>query len=192
MSYPYQEYSPVVEEKGVGMGVLSRYPLVNPEYFKLMAEGVISQQKVMLQYDEQTIILYNIHLTFPQIRLKRIAHIPWLCYPWYDTEIRQKEIKQLLLNIKQQKAPLIVAGDFNCSDRSKEYSWLAASLADVYGRSGESRGCTWPVWHRLPIPPFLRIDYLFHSIHFHPYSAQLAKSTGSDHLPLFVEIAMEI
>jgi vancomycin resistance protein VanJ len=109
-----------------------------------------------------------------------------------NQEIGRKELKQLLISIEEQKLPLVLAGDFNFSDRSREYAWLTTSLVDAYDRSGEDQGFTWPVGHPFPHRPFVRIDYLFHSSHFQPYSAQLARNTGSDHLPLFVEIALEI
>ncbi len=96
--------------------------------------------------------------------------------------------------IKGQQSPIVAAGDFNFSNHSNEHKWLVAFLNDAYHRAGQGSGFTWPVKCMPSIPvaiPCIRIDYLFHSSSFQSYSALIGEQTGSDHLPLLSEIALE-
>jgi len=87
-----------------------------------------------------------------------------------------------------------MAGDFNTSDQSPSYNQLAAAGIDSFREAGSGFGATWPVAavQQLPsfVPPFIRIDYVFHSKDFRAVSAQPGQPIGSDHLPLFVRLVL--
>src|SRR5207245_1653923 len=130
--YPHQVYGPFLGEHLVGMGILSRYPIVDIENFKLATDGLIFQQRASIMIEDKTITMYNIHLTPPRIHMKRNAffsHVPWLIYDYY---IRREEVKNFVALIKGQQAPIVAAGDFNFSNHSREYRLLAAFLNDAY------------------------------------------------------------
>jgi vancomycin resistance protein VanJ len=191
--YPYQVNGPLLSAKSVGMGILSKYPLDDVTNFKLDEDGLVFQQRAEVSLDGKRIAVYNVHTTFPWVRLERdpwLSRIPW---PVYDDKTRRKEITNLLRQLQSETAPLILAGDFNLSDFSEDYGRLTSVLGDAYRSAGSGLGFTWPA-NRTPsvsIPihhPLVRIDYIFHSDQWQPKYAHTLEKTGSDHLPLFTSL----
>jgi len=189
--YPYQT-SFFDDNKTIGMGILSKYPIVKNENFKLVKESLVFQQRVEIKIGNQIFSLYNIHLTFPWI--KKIKDPLFSKFPWlfYDEEIRHKEIEVLLKRIKSDKNPIIMSGDFNFTDRSFDYQKISNLLTDNYRKIGYGMGYTWPInstpsVNINPAIPIIRIDYIFTSKSLQPCSGEVLKDTGSDHKPLFIK-----
>lgn len=191
--YPYQVNGPLLSEKAVGMGILSKYPISNVTNFKLDKDGLVFQQRAEISLPEKRIAVYNIHTTFPWIRVERdprLSRIPWLVY---DDKIRRKEIANLLLRLRNEKMPVVLAGDFNLADLSEDYEQLTSVLGDAYRSAGSGLGFTWPA-HRTPSVnilihhPLVRIDYIFYSSEWRAMYARTLDKTGSDHLPLFTSL----
>jgi endonuclease/exonuclease/phosphatase (EEP) superfamily protein YafD len=190
--YPYQT-SFFDINKTIGMGVLSKYPILKVENFKLVKESLVFQQKIEIKIDNQIFSLYNIHLTFPWIKKIKnplFSKIPWL---FYDEEIRHKEIEILIKKIKNDKNIIIMSGDFNFTDRSLDYQKVSNLLTDNYRKVGYGMGYTWPI-NRTPSVninpaiPIIRIDYIFTSKILKPCFGKVLTETGSDHKPLFIKI----
>jgi vancomycin resistance protein VanJ len=191
--YPYHVNGPLLGEKAVGMGILSKYPIIDVTNFKLDQDGIVFQQRAEVNLLGKSIAVYNIHTTFPWIRVERdpwLSRIPW---PVYDDKTRRKEIANLLLRLREEKIPFVLAGDFNLADFSEDYEELAAVLGDAYRSAGSGLGFTWPA-NRTPsvnIPihrPLVRIDYIFYSNEWRAKYARTLDKTGSDHLPLFTSL----
>lgn len=193
--YPYRVYGPFLEEKQVASGILSRYPIVGTKDFKLADSALVFQQRALIDIQGKTIVIYNIHLTFPWIKFKRDPILNCIPLPTYDNHTRNEEIRSLVSMIYKENEPILLAGDFNLSDRSADYNKLAQILVDTYRVSGTGFGFSWPA-NRTPslyIPihiPFVRIDYVFHSHTLMSCSAQFLRKTGSDHRPLLVEVGL--
>jgi endonuclease/exonuclease/phosphatase family metal-dependent hydrolase len=196
--YPYQTYGPFHDEKEkVGMGILSRYPVVEFQDFKLDEQSLVNQQRVAIDFDGDYVVIYNVHLTFPWIGIKRDPFIALLPIPFFDDHTRHKEIEQLCSMIQNERAPVVLAGDFNMTDRSSDYAHLSKLMTDAHKIYDTHPKVTWPA-NRTPslyIPfakPFIRIDYVFYSEDFRVKSALALHKTGSDHLPLLTELEIAI
>jgi endonuclease/exonuclease/phosphatase family metal-dependent hydrolase len=178
--------------------VLSRYPIVSAENIDLASKGLAPQQRLYLSVQGQTIAIYNVHLAQPIGRVNRIK-IPFARrfddpFLRYDDTGRNDEINALLLSLKSEKVPYIVAGDFNTSDQGATYGILASQIADTFREAGSGLGGTWPAageagWPRF-VPALIRIDYIWRSPAFRAVEAHQGPKLGSDHLPLLATLEL--
>lgn len=189
--YPYQIHGPLLGEKLAGMGILSQYPILSSKDFKLAEEGLVFQQRAIVQIEEQEIAIYNIHTTYPWFRPQKIFLS--LTLPIYDYSIRSKEINTLINLLRDENLPVIAAGDFNMTDQTQDYSYLNQILIDSFQESGRGFGFTWPA-HKNPSgeinlnKPIVRVDYIMHSNDWTSQSTQVLSKTGSDHLPIIAKL----
>ena len=183
--YPYQALHTTPGEPIPGQGVLSRYPLLSDDYWRLY----LAHQRVTLEVAGTPVTLYNTHPVQP-LHQHGFAH-------------RGEEISDLLARVADESGPVVIAGDFNMSDQSDDYWRLATRYQDAYRMAGWGLGFTFPA--EIPyfgggnyapaffdlIPPLVRLDYVFYNASFTAVMAQVgAESGGSDHLPLQVELAL--
>lgn len=96
--------------------------------------------------------------------------------------------------------PAILLTDFNRTGWQAAYRQLrGAGLIDAFGTAGRGMGFTLPtrVSHlayrghplgEVPIPPILRVDYVWHTPHFRALDSWIGESAGSDHLPVLAEL----
>lgn len=194
-TYPYQVYGPLEGEKQVGMGILSRYPITEVDNFKLADNGLVFQQRALVNIDDRVITLYNIHLTFPWIRVRSdpvFSRLPW---PVYDNKVLREEVDNLLNLLRDEETPVIAAGDFNLTDQSNDYRRITNLLIDSYRDVGLGLGYTWPadfvpVINVRPAIPLVRVDYAFHSDNIRSLTAKVLQAMGSDHKPVVVDLVL--
>ncbi len=88
-------------------------------------------------------------------------------------------------------APVMLLGDFNMTDQFDEYGRITQTYVDVYREAGEiGFGFTYPSGRRYPLPPLLRLDYIFRDDHFRGLSARAWPESGSsDHRPVVAALA---
>src|SRR5207245_2434482 len=86
--YPYQVHGPLLSERRVGMSLLSRYPLMEVKNFKLAADGLVFQQRAVIDLQGDYITVYNLHLTYPRMEATRRASFFPLPLPTYKDTIR--------------------------------------------------------------------------------------------------------
>lgn len=191
--YRYLSYGPFVEKKHIASGILSKHPIIKVDNFKLADIGIVPQQQALIDIKGNIVSIYNIHLTFPWIDIRRdplFSFVPW---PKYNHHARSAEIDNLIKMLIEDNHPTIAAGDFNLTSWSDDYKKLTKIVTDAFLSSRKKTSFSWPA-NRTPslyIPfatPLVRIDYLFHSSSFQTQRAQFLAKTGSDHLPLLVEI----
>lgn len=198
VKYPYVVIGPGQEDRNqkVGMGILSKYPIIDVSDFKLAEDGLVFQQRVVIDYKDSNIAVYNIHTTFPWLYLRNSSTFNHMRVPVYDDVIRRNEINTLYTMIKNEQLPIILGGDFNFGDQSDDYRRLrSVGLVDIYRDVGYGFGFTWPVNRTpsvniKPALPFIRVDYIFHSRGFHPIAAKVIDETGSDHRPIWAELQL--
>jgi endonuclease/exonuclease/phosphatase (EEP) superfamily protein YafD len=162
-------YQPRLEQ-----GILSRYPVKSSVAMEAKGQAL----KVVLQFPGTSVTVIDVH--------------PMRTGGWRR---RYEEINSLLVeDILPEKNPVILGGDFNATDQSELYGLVAAHLKNAHWEAGSGFGFTFPTTSRrllgLPLPPLVRIDHLFFSSHFVALRAgTLEDSGGSDHLPIFTDLA---
>jgi vancomycin resistance protein VanJ len=192
--YPYQVHGPLLSERQVGMGILSRYPILSSKDFKLADEGLVFQQRSTVQIDEREIAVYNIHTTYPWFRPQKILFS--LTLPMYNYSTRSSEIQTLVKLLQDENLPVIAAGDFNMTDQAQDYNYLTQILTDSFQESGWGFGFTWPA-HKNPSgeinlnKPTVRVDYIMHSSDWISQATQVLSKIGSDHLPLTTKLFLK-
>lgn len=178
--YPYRSLHPV--EAYAGQGVLSRFPIQEDEYFRYEGlPGSLGHQRVVLTIDEQPVVLYNVH------------PVPPVTYKQYlNAAPHRKAIRRLIEEIDTEEVPLLLAGDFNMTDHFHGYRELAAQYTDAYREVGEvGLGFTFPNKDQVPLPAFLRLDYIFYDSPFMGIRSEVWPNSGSsDHAPVIADLAL--
>ena len=99
--------------------------------------------------------------------------------------------------------PTVLLTDFNRVGWQAAYRQLRdAGLIDAFGAAGRGPGFTLPTrlshlayrGHPLggvPLPPLLRVDYVWHTSHFRTHRAWIGSHAGSDHLPVLAQLERE-
>jgi vancomycin resistance protein VanJ len=174
---------------------LSTYPVLSSETIELAGWWV---RRLVVDIEGQLVAVYNIHLALP-IQDNSHIFVPvdngfvQLALK-YNPTWRDTQTGILLEVLAEETLPYIVAGDFNTSDQSIIYNRLVHSMNDAFLKAGIGLGATWPtsIATRLPesVPPFVRIDYIWHSDELRSLSAEVGPSLGSDHLPLSAALAL--
>jgi endonuclease/exonuclease/phosphatase (EEP) superfamily protein YafD len=89
-------------------------------------------------------------------------------------------------------APSLLLGDFNKTPFSFLYRRLRRlGLEDAFQKAGSGSGFTFPVfgrYKRIPLPPLVRIDYIWHTPDVEAIGCRTGPDGGSDHLPVLAEL----
>jgi vancomycin resistance protein VanJ len=184
--YHYQALAPSASLDG--MGVVSRYAL------SLQAPPrQLDAQSVLVRVGGVDITLLNVSLASPELKRRRLPGWRRVKVPGgYQTKDRSRDIEHLLQAIDQVRGPLIVAGDFNLSDRESDYSQLAARLHDAYRESSWGFGHTYPSSLSLAgiqiTLPLIRIDYIWSAGGVVPAATRVACGGGSDHCMVIADV----
>jgi len=195
--YPYQ-VSQSLEFRPWGDAILSQHPILVHNRYALEGDFA-SNERIEVVWNEQTVAIYNVHLSMPQ-RDDPHIHLP-LYHPFlnmllkYDDMRRNAQVDRLLGVLATEAYPFIVGGDFNMSDNAVKYGDIARQLRDAYRETGSGFGSTWPYAPvaGLPsfVPPLLRIDYIWHSAMFRTLHAATGPELGSDHFPVIAVLGRE-
>ncbi len=164
-------------EPSILQAVVSRYPVEARTSMKEKGQA----QKVVLRLPGGPITVFNVH--------------PHRSRGWFH---RYQQIASLLEeDVLPERVPVILGGDLNASDHSQLYSLITEHLENAHREAGSGFGFTYPAssagtWGPLPIPALVRIDHIFFSDHFAALRAgTLEDSGGSDHRPIFAELALK-
>ena len=189
--YPHQALHPSSGNPVFGQGVLSKYPLHDSAYWHV----AMWHQRVVVEIDGMPVALYNVHPNIP------FGHVSGGLA--FNANKRGRDIADILQRARQEKIPVILAGDFNMSDSSAHYRLVAAEYRDAFREAGWGLGFSIPDLSspnamspafpitRLPIPLLSRIDYVFFDDTFAADEARVwPTSGGSDHRPVFARLAV--
>ena len=188
--YPYQALHPNFDNPIWGQGVLSRYPIVEDEYWRIS----LGHQRVKLEIDGSPLVLYNTHPSHP-FRLREGQ--------LFDVQPHRREVDEVLRRAADDTGALIIAGDFNMTDQVDDYSRLAQRFHDAYREVGWGLGLTFPDFSAasaqpvdMPVltiigRPVARLDFIFHSEAVQALAVRVwSTSGGSDHRPVLAEFAV--
>ncbi len=98
---------------------------------------------------------------------------------------RTRQLRALEQYLLKVRGPVLLCGDFNTPPAGRIYSRLTQGYRDAFSEVGLGWGYTYPSSF-----PLLRIDYVFCSAHWNTLRAVVGPKPGSDHRPLFVELAL--
>jgi vancomycin resistance protein VanJ len=181
--YPYRALQPSL---GVtGMGIVSRYPLEELPHRSEAAYWIGQPQLAQLDFNGQTVTLFNFHAVPPQAGIRHPLGIPRTIR--VTMGIREQQAQAIAALPDQYPGPLIVMGDLNANDQSRAYRIATANLHDVWREAGWGVGAS---FHGFLGPPFVRIDYIFYSDHWQAASAEMGRDGGSDHLPITADLRL--
>ncbi len=152
-----------------GVGIFSRYPLIDPHVVYLDVVNPALLCAIDLQETRWTIL--GLHPLPP-------------AGPRHSRD-RNAQLQAAAQLISQLPSPLIVAGDLNMTSSSPVFSDFveATGLRDT--RQGRGLQTTWPAWN-----PLLRIpiDHCLVSPGVTVFDRRVGPKFGSDHLPVIVRL----
>ncbi|WP_421874628.1 endonuclease/exonuclease/phosphatase family protein [Marinoscillum sp.] len=172
--YPHQVLRPI--DNTYGMLLFSKLPIKSHEVRYLIKEGIPSFRCV-LEHEVGEITFFAVHPEppVPGENLKSTA--------------RDKELAKVAEEAKQIKGPVVVAGDLN----DVAWSFTTEEFVHQSGLYDPRRGRgMFSTFHAKY--PFLRwpLDHLFCSNHFQLNRMRCLRSCGSDHLPIYVDLALDL
>jgi endonuclease/exonuclease/phosphatase (EEP) superfamily protein YafD len=186
--YPYQTLDP--RDGVTGSGVISRLPFLRLPSPELADPGWISPPTVLqLSFDGEEILFVRVHSASGA--------------PHY--EARERQARLLADYAAAQEQPVILAGDFNTTDRNDSYEILTAHLYDAWEKAGSGLGNTFPGASKQDTPGssrpdvlgidapqwLIRIDYVFCTYDWEAVDARIGPWDGhSDHRPVIAEVAL--
>ena len=157
-------YPHVVRAPDADLLVLSRHPvrpLTGPERFPERA------QRWEIDSPAGRIVLYTVHLSRPHGGLRLFRAL----------RTQRREVDELLAAAGRERSPVLIVGDLNASDRSRNYRRLAERHRD-----GMRSGIGGPTYVRsLYRAELLRIDHIFVPRTWCSRSAHRFAISGSDH-----------
>jgi vancomycin resistance protein VanJ len=158
-----------------GIGLLSRYPLMEEELFELQGIHPYLRAELEIEGKRLTII---------------VAHPPVTFGPGAP-EAPSRADMWVLAEMAIEARPTIVIGDFNFTDQNEGYQVLiGAGLVDAHRSAGRGLGLTYPLKNlsgagRIPL---IRIDHVLVTEDVCPERAWVGADGSSDHLPVLATL----
>jgi len=188
--YPYRAIFP---GGFAGKALLSQFPILRAELLPLGDERPDLLTEIALKGVKLTVISAHPPPPRPGRKGVRFSASTW------------GEI-QSLAKLGYASDPCLLLGDFNLVPSRTEYMFIRSQgLKDAFAEAGRGRGATLPrrigPWKRflwlnrlltwVPLPPLLRVDYLWCSPGVLPLEAWVGEDAGSDHLPLLGRVRVK-
>ena len=171
------EYPTVIRPQYSNQLILSRFPA---RLLDKPANWPRDFRAHRLEVDAPTgrVVVYLVHLKRPHIGPRRIIRIR------SQLRAQRRERESVLASARRETAPVVVAGDFNTSDRSRGYRRITGHFRDAMRarRAG-------PTYVATPWRPFLlRIDHIFIPRDWCASEPERFSLRGSDHRGLAVDV----
>lgn len=176
-TYPFE--SRPLREGIFGQAVYSRVPFVEePTLLRLHKDDYCPQIGIVVNVGGREIEVWDVHLISPS----SAEYITRQC----------EQVRVLRANIDKRQRPIVLLGDFN----STAMSWTAGALRslglhEAHAAVGSGRGATWPMLPIVRYVPGVRIDQAWASGEIEWLSSRVMGETGSDHLPICVELRVK-
>ncbi|MEO7994871.1 MAG: endonuclease/exonuclease/phosphatase family protein [bacterium] len=178
--YPYRDLHP---QDVYGVGLLSKHPLLESEISQYTEGTFHVNARVDIEGTPITVLVAHPPPPLDSLLPKRLRHY---------TPRGGREIAALLAHAPKD-SPVLLLGDFNCSDQARDYQQpRQAGLHDTFREVGWGFGTTWPCRLKsiLTFPPLIRIDYIWHSDQFQAVKCWVGPQRVSDHRPLVAELVL--
>ena len=174
---PPPEYTTVIRPRYSAQVILSRFPA---RLLDKPAGWPKDFRAHRLEVDAPTgrIVVYLAHLKRPHLGPRRILGIR------SQLQAQRRERESLLRSARAEDVPVVVAGDFNISDRSRPYRRITSRFRDA-----TRTGWGGPTYVKTSWRPFLlRIDHIFVPHNWCSARAERFALQGSDHRGLAVDV----
>lgn len=156
--------------------ILSRYPILSQRTLGYAVEDRLAYGlEAVVDVNGTLIQVVSAYVHKPKLHLSQLA---------VRRKVRDTTLNALLNTAKTAQYPMLIMGDFNMSDLSSDYRQLSEHLQDSWRAVGYGFGFTAPNIRLLP--PYARVDYVWHSTHFKAVHAQTWHTDCGDHLPIEV------
>jgi len=174
---PPAEYPTLLRPRYGNQVILSRFParlLEKPDNWP----NDFRAHRLEVDAPTGRVIVYMVHLKRPHIGPRRILGIR------RQLRAQRRERESLLASARNETVPVVIAGDFNTSDRSRGYRRLTGRFRDAMraGRAGPTHVA--PMWR----PFLLRIDHVFVPRDWCSSQPERFAMRGSDHRGLAVDV----
>ena len=182
--YPHQ----VLHATGIpGKGLISRFPVQESALLELHPGRPDLQTRIAAPGGEIFVIVA--HPPPPRVGRNRIR----------QAALADQQISGIAV-VATRGQPSVLLTDFNRVGWQAAYRQLQQSgLIDAFGTAGRGSGFTLPTRFshlayrghplgNLPLPPLLRVDYVWHTAHFRALASWIGGNAGSDHLPVLAEL----
>jgi len=152
----------------------------------------------------KTLILYNVHFQSPRGGLDAFREVRR--EPWYlpsavqqldeNVEARLSQARALRELIRQEREPVVVAGDLNSPDASLACATLReAGLHDAFAEGGKGYGYTYghfllrrrTPWH---CASWMRLDHIMLSSQLHSHACRAGAENVSEHRPVIADVVL--
>jgi endonuclease/exonuclease/phosphatase (EEP) superfamily protein YafD len=172
--YPHRVEHPL--PNNYGMLLYSKFPLVDAEIKRLVADSIPSIFTLMVLPSGDTVQLYCIHPTPPMPQ-----HNP-------RSTDRDAQLMMTALQVYESKHPVVVMGDFNdvtWSQSTRTFKEAGQLLDPRRGRGLYNSFHTGYFFMRWPL------DHFFISEHFRVANLKREPSIDSDHFPISIDLTLE-
>ncbi|MCZ8530554.1 endonuclease/exonuclease/phosphatase family protein [Alteromonas sp. PRIM-21] len=170
--YPYRKFCPL--ENLYGMHLYSKIPFEEAT-LRFMIEDDVPSMRVKINHHGQDILLYFLHPKPPS--------------PTENTYAKPRDVELTVVGeeIAKTEGPIIVAGDLNdvaWSPTTRKFKKISGLLDPREGRG------FFNTFHaKYPLVKW-PLDHVFHSKHFGLVNIEKLEGVGSDHYPLYTELAL--
>jgi len=165
-------YAPaeVTGASSYGNAILSDFPVVSSEGYRLPATGSgLTNPRVMLR---TVVDVDGFELTVDSTHFSNTSDS--------SDNLQARRVVDLATE------PRIVMGDLNSSPHDPAYAILRTGLTDAWDVVGVGAGRTYPTWS-----PVGRIDYVLYDGELRPLSAEVLRSSVSDHSALLTRFELQ-
>lgn len=210
----YEEF-PHAEDAGE-FTLVSKHPILHKE---LITRPPTSLQRMMryplaarfeVELQGQRIAIYNVHAYSPRHHLQARAMastllcgaLGWLpgtrwkedqerYATFWNTQVASMD--HLVARIRSETIPCLVGGDFNAPPLGAVHRRLTQHLQDAHEEAGRGCGYTFPGQTRNPLAlfrPWLRLDYIFASSHWHCLTSKVEPDSPAQHLAVSATLVL--
>lgn len=164
------------------MTLWSRYPIDTNSIKFTGSPGIPVALRVEVLVGNTPISVYVFHPKRPVLSVRPLL---------YDPSLRTQHVRQVITDIQNEQNPVIVLCDCNMGYRTDDYQILAGELVDSWRQRGFGLGLTAPVGQNDSPVLLLRSDIIWHTNDITTMTIEVYNdSGGSDHLPIFAELAL--
>lgn len=169
--YPYHIQKSYIGEREIGFIFLSKFKVFSSNVTWLSDVcNVLLEAKV--EIGNEPVMFYGLHARRPDIG---------------NFAERKEQFLRLAADIKEQKLPVIIAGDFNTTP----YAPIFRQFTAMSGLRDSREGFGWqPSWPTFFPPLWIPIDHILVSPEIQVYRRATGSYIGSDHYPVFAELAI--